>query len=183
MDPELQRYFESEYEQISHENNSREDVRVRKKDDEEYIALDFESGVAAWGSTRERAILSLGKNWIIHQHRDRSGDIVETGDTLGGDPRVDGSRIGVEHIVNKAEVVESLAELAASFSGVLTIGEVEYALEWAEEHPERMEEIHQERQLFRQFVSEEWKEGKVKEVYSPDNDTPSFEEWREQNGY
>jgi uncharacterized protein (DUF433 family) len=183
MTTELPRYFESEYEQISHKNNQTEDVRVRQKDEEDYIAVDFETGVTAWGDTKEKALLSLGKNWIIYRQAERSGEIVSTEDTLGGDPRVDGSRIGVEHIVNMSEEVESLAELAASFSGVLSIQEVKNALEWAEKHPETMDEIRRERELFREFIREEWDEGEVENTYTPNEDTPPFEEWREQKNY
>lgn len=179
MNVDLPEYEEEEYERVSHKNNQTEDVRVREKDGD-YIVLDFETGVAGWGDTRERAILDIGKSLIVYRHRDRSGEIVQTDDTLGGDPRVDGSRIGVENIVNMAKGVDTLAELAASFSGVLTIQEVKRALEWADENPEIMEEIHRERELFNRFVQEEWEED-IEGVYSPREDSPSFEEWRDQN--
>lgn len=174
----LPKYLESEYERISHENNKTRDVRIRKKDEDNYIAVDFETGVATWGENRDRAIFTLGQNWILYRQNDRSGEIVSTEDTLGGDPRVDGSRIGVEHIVNMAENVDSIAELAARFSGLLTVDEAKTALEWADKNKNTMDELHRERELYKEFLEQEWNE-EMEGVYTPDDDTPSFEEWKD----
>lgn len=116
-----------------------------------FVAVHRETDVASWGETRETALADLKRDVEYFQatkdRRERSGEIVETPDVLGGDPRVDGSRIGVLHIVERVESRGegvSLAVIAALFSGVLSISEVEAALEWAEEHPERLAEVRQE---------------------------------------
>jgi uncharacterized protein (DUF433 family) len=113
-----------------------------------FVAVHRETGVASWGETREAALEELERDVEYFEaakaRGDRSGEIVETPSVLGGDPRVDGSRIGVLHIVecreSRGEDV-SPAVIAAQFSGVLSVGEVEAALEWAETHSERLAEV------------------------------------------
>ncbi|MGQ4557322.1 DUF433 domain-containing protein [Halobellus sp. GM3] len=70
--------------------------------------------------------------------------IVETPDTLGGRPRIAGTRIGVEHIWWFSERGDGTAEIATRHFPHLSEAHVSVAVEWAEDHPDRMERIRQE---------------------------------------
>lgn len=116
-----------------------------------FVAVHRATSVASWGETREAALEELERDVEYYDaakaRGERSGEIVETPSMLGGDPRVDGSRIGVLHIVeckgSRGEDV-SPTVIAAQFSGVLSVDEVEAALEWAETHSERLAEVRRE---------------------------------------
>lgn len=68
--------------------------------------------------------------------------IVETEDVLGGDPRIEGRRIGVYHVykryVDGGETVESIA---TSFD--VSVAEVHVALAYAFSNPDEMRNIEQ----------------------------------------
>lgn len=69
-------------------------------------------------------------------------DIVQTEDILGGDPRIDGTRIGVLHVYELAVEEEySPADVADQFDISLT--DVYTALAYYHEHPEEMREIRE----------------------------------------
>jgi uncharacterized protein (DUF433 family) len=57
--------------------------------------------------------------------------IVETPGTLSGRPRIDGTRIGVEHIVGHHERGEDAEHIASETYPSLTVEHVEAAIEWA----------------------------------------------------
>lgn len=67
-------------------------------------------------------------------------EIVRTDDVLGGDPRIEGTRIGVLHVY---ELVvggdHSAADVADQLD--LSLGEVYTALAYYHEHPEEMREV------------------------------------------
>ena len=53
-------------------------------------------------------------------------------DELGGDARIDGTRIGVYHIMQYRDAGYSIPDIADEFS--LTVEEVEEAVEYAQHH-------------------------------------------------
>lgn len=67
-------------------------------------------------------------------------EIVRNDDVLGGDPRIDGTRIGVVHVYDLAvEGGHSPADVADQLD--LFLGEVYSALAYYHEHPEEMREV------------------------------------------
>lgn len=127
-----------------------------------FIAFHRGTGVVSWGETREDALKGLEEDVEYFQaakeRGERSGEIVETPDVLGGVPRVDGSRIGVLDIVERIKGPEECVLPvvgAAWFSGVLSVQEVEAALEWAEEHPEQLAELRRERDETREAIQDD----------------------------
>lgn len=66
--------------------------------------------------------------------------IVTDEEVLGGDPRLDGTRIGVVHVYRRYEAGESPEEIAADYEGV-TVADVHHALAYAFDHPDEMRAI------------------------------------------
>lgn len=67
-------------------------------------------------------------------------EIVRTEGVLGGDPRIDGTRIGVLHVHELAvDGDHSPADVADQLD--LTLGEVYSALAYYFEHPEEMRDV------------------------------------------
>lgn len=64
---------------------------------------------------------------------------IVTDDKLGGEARVEGTRIGVYHIVQYHRGGETVEEIAAEFE--LEESTVERALEYAENHPDEIEAV------------------------------------------
>jgi uncharacterized protein (DUF433 family) len=60
--------------------------------------------------------------------------IVTDDEVLGGDPRLDGTRIGVVHIYRRYETGESPEEIAASYDDV-SVADVHTALAYAFDNP------------------------------------------------
>ena len=67
-------------------------------------------------------------------------EIVRTDDVLGGDPRIEGTRVGVLHVY---ELVVGGGHSAADVADQLdlSLGEVYSALAYYHEHPEEMREV------------------------------------------
>lgn len=63
-------------------------------------------------------------------------------DVLGGDPRLDGTRIGVIHVYRRYEDGETPEEIAADYDGV-TVADVHTALAYAFDNPEEMRAIEE----------------------------------------
>lgn len=70
--------------------------------------------------------------------------IVETPDTLGGRPRIAGTRIGVEHIWASYERGDTAADIAEHVYPSLSEADAAAAIEWAQDHLDRMTAIHRE---------------------------------------
>lgn len=67
-------------------------------------------------------------------------EIVKTPDVLGGDPRIDGHRIGVHHIYQRyVEGGNTLEEIATSYD--ITVAKVHAALAYAFSNPDEMRDI------------------------------------------
>ena len=66
--------------------------------------------------------------------------IVTDADVLGGDPRLDGTRIGVAHIHRRYEGGETPEAIAAGYGGV-SVADVHAALAYAFDNPEILREI------------------------------------------
>ena len=79
--------------------------------------------------------------------------IVSTEDTLGGEPRIDGRRIGVLHIaarvVDKGEHPENVA---ADYD--LDLAAVHHALAYYYDHPDEMQEWREKKHQAAQRASE-----------------------------
>ena len=67
--------------------------------------------------------------------------IVETPGTLSGKPRIDGTRIGVLHILAHLDTGETPEEIAEESYPHLSIEQVEEAVDWLYAHPERVYEL------------------------------------------
>lgn len=68
-------------------------------------------------------------------------DIVETPGTLSGNPRIDGTRIGVLHILAHLDTGETPEEIAEESYPHLSVEQVEEAVSWLYAHPERVFEL------------------------------------------
>jgi uncharacterized protein (DUF433 family) len=67
-------------------------------------------------------------------------DIVRNDAVLGGDPRIEGTRVGVLHVYELVvEGEHAPADVADQLD--LTLGEVYSALAYYHEHPESMQEV------------------------------------------
>jgi uncharacterized protein (DUF433 family) len=72
-------------------------------------------------------------------------EIVRTGDVLGGEPRLDGTRIGVLDVYELVvEGDHSPADVADQLN--LSLGEVYTALAYYHEHPEEMRTVRRDRE-------------------------------------
>lgn len=66
--------------------------------------------------------------------------IVRDEEVLGGDPRLDGTRIGVMHVYRRYEAGEVPEEIAADYDGV-TVADVHHALAYAFDNPDEIHEL------------------------------------------
>ena len=84
----------------------------------------------------------------------KSGRIVSTPDVLGGDPRIDGTRIGVYHV---HELVEGrgLDPVTVADRYDLDVAAVYRALAYYHEHPGEMAEISERRQERKRAAAED----------------------------
>ncbi len=76
--------------------------------------------------------------------------IVKSADTLGGEPRVDGTRIPVRQLLELAEHGMSAAEIVARYPS-LSIAQIYDALSYAYDHPDEIK-FHQERHEIRNIM-------------------------------
>jgi uncharacterized protein (DUF433 family) len=81
-------------------------------------------------------------------------DIVRTNDVLGGEPRIEGTRVGVldvyELVVDGGYSPEDIADQLDR-----SLGEIYTALAYYHEHPEEMRELRQEREETERRLAEE----------------------------
>ena len=69
---------------------------------------------------------------------------METPGTSSGRPRIDGTRIGVEHVWPFHEQSLSADDIAKRQYLSLSEAHVNAAIEWAQEHPDRMAAMRRE---------------------------------------
>lgn len=67
--------------------------------------------------------------------------IVETPGTLSGKPRIDGTRIGVLHVLSALECGQTPEKIASETYPHLAIEQVTEAVEWLYDHPDRVFEL------------------------------------------
>lgn len=67
--------------------------------------------------------------------------IVETPGTLSGRPRIEGTRIGVLHILSLVEHGDTPSEIVSETYPHLTTEQVTEAIEWLYEHPDQVYEL------------------------------------------
>lgn len=150
------------------------------------LAFDKDTGVVRIGKSDSDALFELGKSVVIYMrdNEKRTGNIISTEDTLGGKPRVAGTRIGVNHIYSQYQnsEIKTLANIAASFSGILTVDEVRAALEWIEENEEEFKSILKDEELFVEWMEKyRLEESGVDGIGKVKDEEPevSFEEFKE----
>jgi uncharacterized protein (DUF433 family) len=73
-------------------------------------------------------------------------EIVHTEDVLGGDPRIDGTRVGVIHVKERLDVGDEPAQVAADYG--LDLADVYRALAYYYDNPDEMDEIERRRADF-----------------------------------
>lgn len=79
--------------------------------------------------------------------------IVKTPDVLGGDPRIDGHRIGAYHVYRRYVEGGETPETIASSYGI-SIAEVHAALAYAFDNPDEMRDIEERnRELYEEGTS------------------------------
>ncbi|MFC6764376.1 DUF433 domain-containing protein [Natrinema soli] len=71
--------------------------------------------------------------------------IVRDEEVLGGDPRLEGTRIGVIHVYRQYEGGEAPEQIASNYEGV-TVADVHTALAYAFDNPEELREIERTEQ-------------------------------------
>lgn len=72
---------------------------------------------------------------------DRGHPIVSTPGVLGGQPRIDGHRIGVMHILGAIEAGFELDEIIEDVYSHLSSDDVEAAVDWIYDHPNRVRDL------------------------------------------
>ena len=82
--------------------------------------------------------------------RTEHSHVVKSAGTLGGEPRVEDTRLSVLKIFDMAEHGMSVAEIIADFP-FLTPAQVHDALSYAHDHPDQME-YHRERHKLRNIL-------------------------------
>lgn len=91
------------------------------------------------GTDRNRTSPRLLRNTT---YREAMRAIVTDEDVLGGDPRLDGTRIGVIHVYRRYENGETPEEIAADYDGV-SVADVHNALAYAFDDPDEMRAIEE----------------------------------------
>ncbi|THE63039.1 DUF433 domain-containing protein [Salinadaptatus halalkaliphilus] len=117
------------------------DTITLTRDADEWIAIDEATGVEARGETRTQALERLDDT----VSRDDEARVVKTPETLGGKPRLEGTRIGVftigESIREGGQTVEEILNGYPDLSR----RQVRVALEYYDDHPEAMDVIRMQR--------------------------------------
>ena len=82
----------------------------------------------------------------------KTSAIVRTPDVLGGEPRIDGTRIGV-HMIGESirEGPHTIGTILAGYPD-LSREQVEQALDYYDEHPEEMGEIRERKETTKQHL-------------------------------
>lgn len=73
-------------------------------------------------------------------------DVVRTDDVLGGDPRIDGTRVGVVHVRERFDAGDDPAQIAADYG--LDLADVYHALACYYDNPDEMNAIERRREQF-----------------------------------
>lgn len=81
-------------------------------------------------------------------------EIVRTEYVLGGDPRIDGTRVGVIHVKERLDAGDEPAQIAADYD--LDLADVYGALAYYYDNPEEMDEIEQRREAFVDDLDSGW---------------------------
>ena len=78
-------------------------------------------------------------------------DIVCTDDVLGGDPRLNGTRLGVVHVKQRVDAGDEVAQIAADYD--IGLADVFAALAYYYDNPDVMGEIERRRESFVEEIS------------------------------
>ena len=73
-------------------------------------------------------------------------EIVRTEGILGGDPRLDGTRIGIIHIKERLDAGDDVAQIATDYD--IDLADVYHALAYYYDNPAEMDEIEARREAF-----------------------------------
>lgn len=128
---------------------STETIILTRENSGEWIAIDEQTGVKGHGSTREQALEHLDEAVVCHG----TVRIVTTPDVLHGQPRVEGTRIGVfmlgESVRNGDQSVEDILDGYPD----LTREQVKAALAYYDAHSDVMEALQAEEDAILQRVA------------------------------
>lgn len=117
---------------------------------DEWIAVDEDTGAEGRGATREQALRRL-------TDADATADesmIVKTPETLGGKPRIDGTRIGVFMLDESIrEGGQTIADVLEGYPH-LSREQVEAALAYYDAHTEAMDVIRTQREAAKDRLRE-----------------------------
>ena len=78
-------------------------------------------------------------------------EIVRTDDVLGGDPRLNGTRVGVVHVKERIDAGDEAAQIAADYD--IGLADVFAALAYYYDNPDVMDEIERRRDSFVEDIS------------------------------
>lgn len=110
-----------------------------------WFAIDEETGLAASGQTRERALQSLDQAVENHSQGDSNEvAIVSTPDVLHGQPRIEGTRHGVFPIGESVRQGDRTVDDVVADYPDLTTEQVEVALAYYDGHSDEMAALREE---------------------------------------
>ena len=78
-------------------------------------------------------------------------EIVRTDDVLGGDPRLEGTRIGVVYVKERIDAGDEAAQIAADYD--IGLADVFAALAYYYDNPDVMDEVERRRESFIEEIS------------------------------
>ena len=79
--------------------------------------------------------------------------VVRSAEVLGGDPRLDGTRIGVIHIKERLDAGDDPARIATDYD--IDLADVYHALAYYYDNPEEMDAIEARREAFVEEIRRE----------------------------
>ena len=80
-------------------------------------------------------------------------EIVRSEEILGGDPRIEGTRVGVVHVVKRYDAGDDPAQIAADYD--IDVADVYYALAYYHDNPGEMDRIETRRREFVESIRRE----------------------------
>jgi uncharacterized protein (DUF433 family) len=121
------------------------------REDDEWLAVDENTGAKGHGRTREQALEHLDAAVARHE----GVAIVKTPSVIGGKPRIEGTRMGVFLLGERVrEAGESVDDLLESYPH-LGRAEVAAALAYYDAHPEAMDVIRKRREAAKRRLEDQ----------------------------
>ena len=121
------------------------------REDDEWVAVDENTGAEGHGRTREQALEHLDAAVARHE----GVAIVKTPSVIGGKPRIEGTRMGVFLLGERVrEGGASVDDLLESYPH-LSRAEVSAALAYYDAHPEAMDVIRKRREATKRRLEDQ----------------------------